>query len=156
MDLGFRPSETAFRVPALERHKHQLLLIPFVHPHDQSLFLMGIDSRWSPRADLMLHILTPLTGDRRVETTTLGALQLIRPPVGVDLNVVLDADKVEEIWSRHRLALNRYERDARQPFGDDWQELLRASYGSWVKAALRAQRLALTKDEAVYRLRAPS
>ncbi len=152
--LGFVRADIPVHVPAMQTYRRQLLLVPFVHTDEQCMFIMGIESRWPPRSELMLHLITPLADGRRVETSTLGALQQIRPPANVDLRVVLDADTVEEIWSRHRRALSLYERRERMDIElDEWRVLMAITYEGWLAAALRAQRLSLNKDGLTYRLR---
>jgi len=154
--LGFARADHPARVPAFDGLGRQLSLVPFAHAAEGALFLMGVEARLPGRAELMLHIITPLTRGRRIETSTLGALQLIRPPGAVDLRVVLDAGSVEEIWSRHRRALTCYERGERETVAPaEWRVLAGAAYEAWVEAALRAQRLKLTGDGHCYRLRLP-
>jgi hypothetical protein len=116
---------------------------------------MGIEQHLLPRSELMLHMITPLTGKRRVETTTLGMLEtLARPPDTVDFRVVLDADTVEEIWSRHRLALSTHQRSERQVITPlEWRDHAAAAYDAWVQSAVRAQRLQLESNGQTYRVR---
>jgi hypothetical protein len=54
-------------------------LVPFVHLDDRCVFVMGIEAGWRSRSELMLHIVTPLDGERRVETTSLAALRRYDP-----------------------------------------------------------------------------
>ena len=155
--LGFVRADLPVRVPALQTFGYRMLLVPFANLEDSSIFLMGIESHWPPSSDLMLHIITPLTGGRRVETTTLDALAKLRPAQTIELHVVLDADSVEEIWSRHRRALSAYARADRLPVrAEDWKELVSTAYEAWVEAAVRAQRLRLLADGATYRVRSPT
>jgi hypothetical protein len=156
--LGFVRADHPFRIPLLQSIGYEVLLVPFANTEERAIFLMGIEARSFARVpDLMLHIVTPLSGDRRVETSTLGALQQFRAPPLVDLRVVLDAESVEEFWSRHRRALTTYERAERQQVSIGmWKPLVSAAYEAWVEAAVRAQRLRLSKDGLTYRVRAPS
>lgn len=152
--LGFIPADLPVRVPALQSFGHRVVIVPFVHSGESAIFLMGIESRWAPRAELMLHILTPLRDGRRVETTTLAALRHLRPPESVDVRVVLDAGSVDEIWSQHRRALMKHERSARLPIDPGtWKVPVAQAYDAWVEAAVRAQRLKLSRDGAAYHLR---
>lgn len=154
--LGF-VREAPVEVPSLRSTGHQVLLVPFVHEDERALFLMGLHTRWARRSELLLHIVTPLGDGQRIETSTLGALLKLRPPASVDLRAVLDATSVEEIWSRHRRALTSHERAARAPVRpEDWCALAAESYDAWIQAAVRAQRVRLTRDGVAYRLRAPS
>jgi hypothetical protein len=151
--LGFAPADLPVRVPALQSVGHQVLLVPFAHPEESAIFLMGIESRL-PRTELMLHIVTPLKDGRRVETSTLAALRHVRPPESVDVRVVTDAESIEEIWSRHRRALMQYERSERlaiEPEG--WKVPIAQAYDAWVEAAIRARRIQLSRDGSTYRLR---
>ncbi len=152
--LGFTPGESAVRVPVLERFGHRLLLVPFVHEGESCVFLMGIDVRWRPRTELMLHLVTPLQDGRRVETTTLGALRHLRAPPTVDVRVVTDAASVDEIWSHHRRALMAHERkDRASVSAADWKDLTARAYAAWIEAAVRAQRLSLESSGLTYTLR---
>jgi hypothetical protein len=153
--LGFRPADLPVRVPALQSFGYRLLLVPFAHVEESTFFLMGIEQHLLPRSELMLHIITPLNGRRRVETTTLGALEtLAHPPDTVGLRVVLDADSVEEIWSRHRLALSGHQRSERQTITpEEWRDHAAAAYDAWVQSAVRAQRLQLESNGQTYRVR---
>jgi hypothetical protein len=152
--LGFEAADLPVRVPALQSFGHRVVLVPFVHRGESAIFLMGIESRWAPRAELMLHILTPMKNAKRVETSTLAALRHIKPPESVDVRVVLDAGSVDEIWSQHRRALTKYERADRLPVEPDaWKAPVAQAYDAWVEAAVRAQRLRLDPDGATYHLR---
>lgn len=152
--LGFTRAELPVRVPALEGRGYHLLLVPFANQQESTIFLMGIESRWPPRTELMLHIITPLTSGRRVETSTLAALETLKPPELVSLRVVLDAESVDEIWSRHRMALSEHERGDRSAISPErWQELAATSYEAWVRVAVRAQRLELDRTGTTYRVR---
>lgn len=154
--LGFRPADFPVQVPAVASWGQHLLLVPFVHEEERALFVMGIESRLVGTSQLMLHILTPLTSGRRVETSTLAGLQeVIRPP-GVQVKVVLDAGSVEEIWSRHRLALTAYERSDRESVdASEWRRHAASAYEAWLQSALRSNRLMLDSSGDGYRLRAP-
>jgi hypothetical protein len=158
--LGFVRADHPFRIPILQSIGYEVLLVPFANAEERAIFLMGIEARSFARVpDLMLHIVTPMSNEKtcRVETTTLGALQSIRGPAQVDLRVVIDAESVEEFWSRHRRALTSYERAERQSVSiGTWKPLISAAYEAWVEAAVRAQRLRLSKDGLTYRVRAPS
>jgi hypothetical protein len=152
--LGFEVADLPVRVPALQSFGYRLLIVPFVNRDECSVFLMGIEAGLHPRTQLMLHIITPLEGGRRVETTTLEPLETLIRPKDVDVRVVLDAESVEEIWSRHRLALNNHERAERIPVDPDgWRELAAEAYDGWVQAAVRSQRLQLEKNGEMYKVR---
>lgn len=152
--LGFRVAGGPVRVPAFERVGHRLLLAPFVHPEERTYFFMGIEAGLAPRSELMLHIVTPLVEGRRVETSTLPSLRVVRPPAEVDLRVVLDADSIEEIWSRHRRALTAYERRERGEVSPSaWAACVGQTYGDWLQAAVRAHRLVLDPGRGWYRIR---
>lgn len=153
--LGFRPADLPVRVPALQSFGYRLLLVPFAHVEESTYFLMGIEQHLLPQSELMLHIITPLTGRRRVETTTLGALEMLaRPADTVGFRVVLDADSVEEIWSRHRLSLAGHERSERQQItAQEWRDHAAAAYDGWVQSGVRAQRLQLESNGQTYRVR---
>ena len=152
--LGFTELNGPVLLTSLHEVGHRLWLVPFVHEDERAYFFLGIDAAMSPSSELAIHIVTPLVDDRRVETTTLEVLgQLIRPEA-VAAQVVLDADSVEEIWSRHRRALTRYERSERlEVRGVEWAPLARAAYDSWLRAAVRSQRLILDHSQQTYRVR---
>lgn len=146
---GFEPAG----VPSLVGRVRRLLLVPFVHLEERALFLMGIESRPLGPSQIMLHIISPLGGGRRVETTTLQGLESLVQPVGVEAGVVLDADTVEEIWSRHRRALTRHPRDLRLPIDPgEWPKYVEAAYEDWLRAALRARVLKLDSSGERYRI----
>lgn len=152
--LGFERTHSTVRLPTRKHRGRHLLLVPFVHVRESALFLMGIEPGWPPRSELMLHIITPMTEGRRVETSTLGGLLEINPPVSVALNVVLDADSIEEIWSRHRRSLTEFQRSERLEIPQsDWLGLVAAAYSAWVDAGLHANRLSPLKNQAAYRFR---
>ena len=152
--LGFEVADLPVRVPALQSFGYRLLIVPFVNRDECTVFLMGIEAGLHPRTQLMLHILTPLAGGRRVETTTLEPLESLIRPKDVDVRVVLDAESVEEIWSRHRLALNNHQRAERLAVDPDrWRELAAEAYDGWVQAAVRSQRLQLEKNGEMYKVR---
>lgn len=153
--LGFQVADLPVRVPDLQSFGYRLLLVPFVHLEESTFFLMGIEQHLLPHSELMLHIITPLEGKRRVETTTLDVLEMLaHPPETVGLRVVLDADSVEEIWSRHRLALQKYQRAERVAVSaEDWRIHAAAAYDAWVQSAVRAQRLQLEANGRTYRVR---
>jgi hypothetical protein len=155
--LGFVSAGPPVQVPALQSFGYQLLLAPFVNLEESTFFLMGIEQHILPRPELMLHIITPLSEGRRVETTTLAALQnLIQPQETVDLRIVLDADSVEEIWSRHRLALSTHERRDRAPVqAEQWRDFTATTYEAWLQSGVRAQRLQLEGNGEMYRVRTP-
>ncbi len=152
--LGFTELDGPVLLSSLNQAGHQLWLVPFVHEDERAYFFLGIDAAISPSSELAIHIVTPLARGRRVETTTLEVLgQLIRPEA-VAAQVVLDADSVEEIWSRHRKALTRYERAERlEVEAGDWPPLARAAYETWLRAAVRSQRLILDHNQQMYRVR---
>lgn len=152
--MGFVSADLPVRVPLLQGFGYRLLLVPFAHPDESTFFLMGIEAGLHPRTQLMLHILTPLSGQRRVETTTLAPLDLVRHPQGVDCQVVLDADSVEEIWSRHRRALFRYERQERLAIAPEaWRTFAAEAYEAWLQAAVRSHRLQLEANGVMYKVR---
>lgn len=154
LTLGFIQADEPTRVPALRRLGYELLIVPYVHVDEGTFFLMGIEAGFGPGAQLMLHLLTPLSGGRRVETTTLSPLtNLMRPP-HVEAQVVVDAESIEEIWSRHRLALARHERSEREVVEPEaWRQHTANSYEAWLQAAVRAQKLTLESDGRMYRVR---
>lgn len=154
LQLGFRRADGPVRVPAFERTGHRLLLVPFEHADEGTYFYMGIESGWAPRSELMLHVVTPLGGNRRVETSTLPALERLPAPPGVDLRVALEVDSVEELWSHHRRALTAYERQERTGLADGaWRSCALETYRAWLQAAVRAQKLILEPERDVYRVR---
>lgn len=151
---GFQPALGVWKVARGPRLSYRVYLFPFIHPGESSLFVMSVAGHWGHRPELMLHIITPLEGDRRVETSTLLALRELRAPPLVDLRVVVDASTVEEIWSQHRRALFDYQREERRPVdAEGWQALFGASYKAWLEAAVRAQRLRFAGSDQVYRVR---
>lgn len=151
--LGFTVADLPVRVPAVSGVGRQLLLVPFVHEDENALFVMGIESRLVGESQIMLHILTPIAGRRRVETSTLSGLEhVIRPP-GVEVHIALDASTVDEIWSRHRLALTRYERSARESMAPgEWRRHAALAYEAWLQAALRSNRIMLDGRGDAYRI----
>jgi hypothetical protein len=152
--LGFVPAGSAVRVPRLERFGYRLFLTPFVHLEERAVFVMGSESGIGSGTQLMLHIVTPLDDGARVETTTLAPLEPLSRPPKVEAEVVLDAGSIEEIWSRHRRALSRHPRAARQPLiAEDWRAHAQASYEGWLQTGVRAQRLMLEPDGLMYRVR---
>ncbi len=152
--LGFSPAEGPVRAPALEGFGKKLLLITFSHLDERALFLLAIEADFGRRASLMLHIITPLTEQRRVETSTLAPLLLLATPPRVEAQVVLDADSVDEIWSRHRRALLHYGRDERLPVQPQaWQTLAAEAYEGWLQSAIRAHRLQLEPNGTMYKIR---
>ena len=154
--LGFVAAHDPASVSALRTKRERLIVLPFVNCDESACFLMGIEASGAPISQLMLHIITPLSGGRRVETSTLQPLDSLARPPNVDVQVVLDADSVEEIWSRHRLALTRYKRDEREPVeASAWATYAGDAYASWIQAAVRAQRLALDRNGQTYRVRSP-
>ena len=152
--LGFTELEGPVVLTSLNQVGHRLWLVPFVHVDERAYFFLGVDGAISPGSELAIHIVTPLVDNRRVETTTLEVLgQLIRPEA-VAAQVVLDAESVEEIWSRHRRALTRFERSERLDVRPtDWPPLARAAYEAWLRAAVRSQRLILDHSQQTYRVR---
>ena len=152
--LGFSELEGPVLLTSLSQAGHRLWLVPFVHEGECAYFFLGIDAAFSPSSELAIHIVTPLANNRRVETSTLEVLgQLIRPEA-VAAQIVLDAESVEEIWSRHRRALTRFERSERMPVRpSDWPPLARAAYDGWLRAAVRSQRLILDHSQQTYRVR---
>lgn len=152
--LGFEVADLPVRVPALQSFGYRLLIVPFIHRAESTVFLMGIEAGLHPRTELMLHIITPIKGDRRVETTTLEPLSSVIRPANVEVQIVVDAETVEEIWSRHRLALNNHVRADREPVeAERWREIVSLSYDGWLQAAVRSQRLQLDKTGEMYRIR---
>jgi hypothetical protein len=156
-DLGFEVADLPARVPALQRFGHRLIVVPFVHPTERAYFLMGIEGGLLPKTQLVLHIISQFTDGRRVETTTLAGLGALTAPENVNAQVVLDADTIDEIWSRHRRALTDYERDLRaEVLPDNWRTVAVQTYDGWVQSAVRAHRLQLEPDGIMYRIRNPS
>ncbi|MCK6545074.1 hypothetical protein L6R52_04345 [Myxococcota bacterium] len=154
--LGFTPADLPVRVPALSGRGRSLLFVPYVNVAESTFFLMGIEQSVWPRPELMLHILTPFVGGKRVETSTLAILaMLVHPPETVALKIVLDAESVEEIYSRHRLALGTQARADRAPVRpEEWRQHAAAAYEAWLQSAVRAQRLQLESNGETYRIRA--
>lgn len=151
---GFTPALGAFKVVGGPRFTYRVFLFPFVHADESALFVMSVASSLIHRPELMLHIITPLEGERRVETSTLMALKELRAPPLVDLRVVVDASTVEEIWSQHRRALLGYQREERQVVdATNWTRIFEGSYRAWLDAAVRAQRLQFAGNDQVYRIR---
>jgi hypothetical protein len=153
--LGFTPADLPVRVPAFSGRGRSLLFVPYVNVEESTFFLMGVEQSVWPRPELMLHILTPFAGGRRVETSTLAILEtLVHPPETVALKVVLDAESVEEIYSRHRLALGTQSRADRAPVRpEEWRQHAAAAYEAWLQSAVRAQRLQLESNGETYRIR---
>ncbi|MEL6184794.1 MAG: hypothetical protein AAFU79_09235, partial [Myxococcota bacterium] len=151
--LGCTVADLPVRVPAVSGLGQQLLLVPFVHLDERALFVMGIESRLVGESQLMLHILTPISGRRRVETSTLAGLEHVVRPPGVEVHIALDASTVDEIWSRHRLALTRYERASRELIEpEDWRRHAAVAYEAWLQAALRSNRITLDGRGDAYRI----
>lgn len=153
--LGFAPADLPVRVPSVSSRGCRLMLVPFVHREERALFIMGIESRWVGASQIMLHIITPLRGGRRVETSTLPGLREVMRPPEVEIRIVLDAESVEEIWSRHRLALTQHERADRDPIEPpSWRLHAARAYEDWLQAGLRSNRLMLDASGDAYRIRA--
>ena len=151
---GFQPVKDVWKLAKRPRWAHGVYLFPFVHPDESAMFVMSVASSWASRPELMLHIITPLEGDRRVETSTLMALRELRAPPLVDLRVVVDANTVEEIWAHHRRALFGYQRQERLPVDEStWRNLFENTYRAWLEGAIRAQRLQFAGSDQVYRIR---
>ena len=144
--FGFEQAAPVSRVQRPERSKYQYLVVPFVHADEAAVLLTAIETATHARAELMLHIVTRMSGGRTVETSTLNALGEIPPPAGVELEVVLEAGSIDEIWSLHRRALTRHARRERTPTpASDCIPLAQATYAAWIQAAVRAQRLQIGK-----------
>ncbi|NJK88580.1 MAG: hypothetical protein HC923_03715 [Myxococcales bacterium] len=127
--------------------------MPFVHEDEATYFFMTMEAGTSRRSQLMLHILTPLTAGRRVETSTLTPLSAIPPPSTTDFRSVHDANTVEELWAHHRRALTAYERRERRGAHErDWLTAARECYESWVHAAVHARKLVLDRSMRRYRV----
>lgn len=154
--LGFEPADMPARLPELQSLGYRLFVVPFLSREEMAFFILGIEADASPSSQLLLHIITPLSDGRRVETTTLQPLDTVTRPPKVDAQVVLDASSIEEIWSRHRLALTRYERAEREVIeGKDWRRFAAAAYGGWLQMGVRMQRLKLEKSGRTYRVKSP-
>ena len=152
--LGFECADEPMRVPSMDRFGYKLWIVPFVHLDEHSYFLLGIESGLGTQSHLMLHILTPLTEGRRVETSTLQPLEMLLRPPKVEAEIVLDADSVEELWSRHRKSLSRHVRADRAPVAADlWRAFMGEAYEGWVQSAIRGHRLQLSKNGTMYRIR---
>lgn len=152
--VGFRRAGPPARIAALQTFGYRILVIPFVHVDERTYFLLGIEGGLRQRSHLMLHIITPLSDGRRVETTTIEPLAALIRPERVDPQVVVDAESVAEIWSRHRLALNRYERNTRASVAPEgWSEMAATAYEDWIQSAVRSQRLQLESNGEMYRVR---
>ncbi len=152
--MGFIAVAEPLRAPAMTGFGRHLLLVPFIHPKEEALFIMGIESQVLGSSEMMLHIISPLSEGRSIETTTLtGLADMARPP-GVDARFVIDADSIEEIWSRHRLALTEHERSSRATVtATNWRKHAGATYDAWLRAALRANRITLDLRSNSYRIR---
>lgn len=154
--LGFARAAPVARAFGFGRAGQRLLVVPFVHEDEAAFFFMGIQAGRGARSELMLHIFTPLTESRSVETSTLFPLATLKPPRGTDFRVVEDAETVEEIWAHHRRALTAYERKERAPArAHDWQNRATTAYRDWLDAAVRAHRLVLDVRGDRYRVRSP-
>jgi hypothetical protein len=71
----------------------------------------------------------------------------------VSARVVLDAETVEQVWSRHRLALTEHERADRAPVDPAaWRRHAASAYEAWLQAGVRARRLTLATDGDGYRI----
>ncbi|MGF1508841.1 MAG: hypothetical protein ACFB9M_04975 [Myxococcota bacterium] len=150
-DLGFRPYEPVLALPDFQRWGRRLVALAYVHPDERAVFLMAVASSWMGRSELMLHLITPLTGERRVETTTLSTLRRLGPPEKTTLNVVDEVERVEEVWSAHRMSLTNFERREREALRSV-EELVRATYDGWLAAGVTAGRLALDPSTRMYRM----
>ncbi len=152
--LGFERASHSVEVTALAQGHYRVLLVPFAHESESALFFMGIESPGRQRAHLMLHIITPLSEGRRVETTTLEGLKELRQPPEVALQIVTEADSIDEVWSRHRRALAEHQRSERQAVRlGTWQTLAASAYEAWLRSAVLSQRLELEPSGTMYRLR---
>ena len=90
----------------------------------------------------------------RDRTSTLSPLEALRRPPDVEAQVVLDAESVEEIWSRHRLALGRHERGERLAVDPEaWRRYAAEAYEGWVQSAVRSQRLQHDANGQMYKVR---
>lgn len=122
-----------------------------VHTEEASLVLVGAPphgpQRAGPPERVHIHALTALTGDRRVELSTVIDLWELPLPSGV---VRVDLEDrgwgLGEVWSQHRRKLLDYPRGERLPLPDDPLDLIRISYLDWIQSGIRAQRLSLDKD----------
>ncbi|MBK8010559.1 MAG: hypothetical protein IPK13_04370 [Deltaproteobacteria bacterium] len=151
--FGFERAGPISQALRPDRSKYRYLVVPFVQADEATVLLTAVETAAHARAELMLHFVTRMSGDRTVETSTLTGLGEIPPPPGVELVVVLDAGSVDEIWSLHRRALTRHARRERMPTaGADCIPLATATYAAWIQAAVRAQRLRLGKP-GTYRIR---
>lgn len=156
--MGFKMVELPIRVPGFHRAGPRVHIVPFVNPDERTYFLMGIrgslEGILNPKSQIMLHIITPMLRGGRVETTTLEVLGSLAKPEQVDVRIVLDAETVEEIWSRHRRALTEYRRDERSEItSEGWREHAAAAYQAWIQSAVRAHRLQLDPEGRMYRVR---
>lgn len=152
--MGFVAVDEPLRAPDMTGFGRHLLLVPFIHPHERALFIMGIESQVLGSSEMMLHVISPLSGGRSIETTTLTGLANMARPPGVDARFVIDADSIEEIWSRHRLALTEHERASRTAVTpNNWRNHASTTYEAWLRAALRANRIRLDIRSNSYRIR---
>lgn len=152
--MGFTSPEKPLRPPVMSGFGRHLMLVPFVHEKEKALFIMGIESQLFGNSEMMLHIISPLENEQSIQTTTLAGLTEVTRPPGVDVQVVLDADSIEEIWSRHRRALLEHELALRTPVTvDNWRNHAGFAYEAWLKSALHANRLTLDLKSNSYRIR---
>jgi hypothetical protein len=152
--LGFRRAPSLYHLPRFDRQGRKLILMVHVHPDESAAFFMGIEGGLLLHSQLMLHVLTPLTEGRRVETTTLSALAGLDPPAESTVTVVQNADRIEELWSAHRRQLADFERRERVDI-EPWLDHLNASYTGWLRAGVAARRLVVDPTERVYKVETP-
>lgn len=141
--LGFSPPSGVFYVSE-DAH-----LVVVQNPEERVVCALAWDRLGEVAA---LHLITPLSDARRVETSSLDVLQGWLCPPEVTLQLGPEDLCFDELWAAHRRALMNFERRERQPI-DDWRALLATSYRAWIAAGVRVQRLARDVDPTQLRLR---
>jgi hypothetical protein len=140
--LGFRLDlETAHLSRRITPRSH-FVFIPFVHADERSLFLAIVEYSWLRASQLMVHVITPFDDEVQVETSSLPILANLPKPQGVRLEMALDVDSVEELWSRHRKALGNIERRLRTEWRpSEWCQVAEKTYQRWLQASVAARLL---------------
>lgn len=144
--------EAAHPLMAITNADLKLALQTYVHPEERVFVYLGLEQSGA-ETYLMLHVVTPLSEKRRVETTSLEFLHHLARPEGVALRFATDIDRVEQLYSLHRMALGQFARAERHPAEpNQWATYLQESYRGWLKAGVLAQRVRLNADGCSYRL----
>lgn len=149
-ELKERWPQLGFEPPSMQVAEPAGLLLAAVNPEERVLFMLVVDTE---DARFGLHAVTPLTDGRRAETTTIGGLGELLRPEGVSLTLAEPETTLDAFWAAHRRSLMSFERKERAPIPEDWGALAADVYGAWVRAGVRAQRLARDKDPRLLRLR---